>query len=266
MRGPACFSNCSPAPAAVTITNSTMNYQIGSNQIGWRQEAFAPADLNDVVLSPVADPETGVSFAASRSATLASTPISRASVQVFLGGSLGQRPLLAYDDNTPELAYNYFLVGNALYLNFVPDGDIYVHYVGTPLGAASGTTSTGYMTEVAVSAETGLTGYELNPEWVIADGITPYSVLAFADLYAWLKANGQETVLEVDDTTESYAANSVNQAPAAGVVSTGFVVPSGAFVVRYLSPYTRSPLPAPPVTYPLSFRSRSSTHRVIIKA
>jgi hypothetical protein len=239
-----------------------MNYQIGSNQIGWRQEAFAPASLSVVAVSPIADPETGVAFAASRMATLASTPISRASVQVFLGGSLGQRPLLAYDDNTPDLAYNYFLVGNLLYLNFIPDGDVYVHYVGAPIGAASGTTSTGYMTEVAIDGGTGLTGYESNPEWVIADGVTPYSVLAFADLYAWLKANGQGTVLEVDDTTESYAANSANQQPNTPSSVTGFVVPSGAFVVRYLSPYTRSPLSDPT---PL-FRSRSSTHRVVIKA
>ena len=258
MRGPACFSNCSPAPAPVTITNTTTNYQIGSNQIGWRQEAFAPADLSVVAVSPISDPETGVAFAASRMATLASTPISRASVQVFLGGALGQRPLLAYD-GTQSLSYNYFLDGNLLYLNFVPDGDVYVHYVGTPVGAASGTTSTGYMTEVAIE---GVDAYLANPDWVVADGVTPYSVLAYADLYAWLKANGQGTIVEVGETTESYAADSATEQPGA-LVTTGFTVPNGAFVVRYLSPYTRSPLPDQ--IDPL-YRGRSSTHRVIIKA
>ena len=254
MRTCACFSNCSPAPATVTITNTTNNYQIGANQIGWEQElfsSFTPANPTSVT-----DPDTGAVLTAACYVTIASTPVSRKSVEVNLGGSIGQRPLIAYD-GSQTTGFDYFVIGDKVYLNFTPDGTLFISYVGAPLTAVDGALVSGYMTEIAIA---DVDTYLADPEWVVADGVTPYSVIAYADLYASLVANGQGTVVEVGETTESYAANSPEQTPGA-LVTEGFVVPSGAFVVRYLSPYTRSPLPDPT---PL-FRSRSSKHRVVIR-
>ena len=96
MRGPPCFSNCSPSPAPVTILNQTTNLVVAGDQLSWKQERFASYVALAGADQSVVHPVTGVALTALAYVVLARTPISPHSVKVSIGdGTVSQRRLLA---------------------------------------------------------------------------------------------------------------------------------------------------------------------------
>lgn len=250
-----CFTNCAPDPAAVTINTVTNNYVIAEGQIGWRQEQFDSTDFAASEATIVHD-QTGVTLAAKWYVELAGEVAARASMLVFLGGTVPQRPLIGYSEDA-STGYDYFVDTNKLYINFdLAAGEtIYVQYVALPTsGTALETASVGNMAVIEDD------GGEFTPPagWVIADGTTPYSTAFFANLYDWFVDNYPGMIIETDATTETYcvAGDETTLDP-----DTGFVVPEASFVIRYLAPYTYAPLPDPTPNY----RERSADYRVIVK-
>ena len=254
------FSNCSPEQADVTITNETHVYEVGGNQIGWRQERFAYADLTvaagSILVGTVVKAYTAY-------ATLASIPVAKHAVQVFFAdGSVPQRPLvgLAGVPTADDATHDYFVVGQNVYLTFaVVDGDsLFVHYVGTPLAGTTGI-STGDLDTIALSPVlTGAAGEDAAlaaqapAGWCMADGYTPYLQAAYPALYAYLVEN------------DLLSENSVETGAAGANGTSNEVDADASFVIRYLVPYSYGTQGTnlDDSVHP----ARSLTHRVVIKA
>ena len=274
MRCPACFSNCSPSPAPVTITNATTNLIVAGDQLSWKQERFSSFVALTGDDRYVTHPDTSVVLTALAYVVLARAPISPHSVQVHIGdGTVRQRPLLAYAlSGGGTDAFDYFIVGNRLYFSFDPAGEIaFVDYVGIPQAGDPTALEVGAMQTVDMGDPADPSG-TLPPGWVWADGTTVYSKIAHSALYAFLLANGDGTMIEHDadatNVSEGYATDSGGQTLQSG---TAFAVPPGGFVIRYLAPYTYGPLPDPGVwdddgeEAPL-YRYRDPRYRVAVKA
>jgi hypothetical protein len=276
MRGPACFSNSSPAVAPVTITNTTNNYQIAGDQIAWRQERFNTfVDLvgaNQAVVHP----DTSYEFTASAYVVLQRAPITPYTVKVYAGsGAVRQRPLLAYStDGGGSDAFDYFIIGDRLYFTFDPTGvEIFVDYVGIPAAGDPTALEVGAMQTILVAAtDPADLVAKLPAGWVWADGTTVYSKIAHSALYAFLKANGDGTMIEHDADEAQVSEGYSTTADGKTLLDPGsaFQIPPGGFVIRYLAPYTFGPLPDPGVwddageEKPL-YRYRSTTARVAVK-
>lgn len=251
----ASFSNCAPEIVPVTVTNNTYTYEIGGNQIGWRQERFVFGDSNFVATAGSVS-VGGVSTAYKAYLELASVPAAQHSVQVFMSdGSVPQRPLIGAA-GVPVAgdaqAFDYLVHGNKVFLTFdVVAGDsIFVHYVGAPLARSVGV-STGDMDTIAVAAIDDPS--QAPAGWCLADGYTPYSKAAFPDLYAFL--------LDAD----LLSLNSVTTNPADGQNLVSHDIDEDtSFVIRYLVPYAYGAQGDDVLgtTHP----PRSTTHRVIVKA
>lgn len=245
----ASFANCSPEVVPVTIVQTTNNFVVNGDQIAWRQELFEYADIVAGALvgalQSVVHSTSGATLKALHAIELDREPQSAQTLQVSLNGSSGTRPLISYSvDNPAGSGYDFFVDGDVLYLNFTPAAgeSVYVQYVGVTLPGDPTATALGSM-DVVESTTTPTHG------WILADGATPYSSVAYSRLYAWLDANGNGILLKAGDSTENYDDGQVS-----------FVVPPGSFVVRYLDPSTFAAMVDPASTV------RSSTHRVQIKA
>lgn len=271
MRGPACFSNCSPSPAPVTISQITNNYHLSADRIVWRQDRLAYADFTALTGDDrnVSNPETAAVLIAEGYYTLSRTPNTPYSVQVGvgIGSPVPQRPLISYAASwtSSDPAYDYFVVGNKLYVNFTPAPAtvIFVSFVGLSETGDPTALETGAMDVIDIDA--GL------PEgWIYADGTTFYSQLSFASLFAKLRDEGNDIMIYYSgegETAEQYASDAEGKVLLA---TSGAVVPPGAFVIRYLEPYTYAPLQAPGTwldgtTVKPLYRVRSATHRVVVK-
>ena len=157
MRGPACFTNCCPAPAPVVITANT--YAIGANEIGWALEMFGPGGKPISALpAGVDDLSFGISGAlpATYALKLAHPPVSPNAVQLTLKGTATQRPLVglngyASDDSESGAvmnAHDYFVIGSTVYITFALDAavdTIYVRYQSMPGAAEASAGITGMM-------------------------------------------------------------------------------------------------------------------------
>lgn len=276
MRGPPCFSNCSPSPAPVTILNQTTNLVVAGDQLSWKQERFASYVALVGADQSVVHPVTGVALTALAFVVLARTPVSPHSVKVFIGdGTVRQRPLLAYSESGGgSAAFDYFVIGDRLYFTFNPVGEItFVDYVGVPRAGDPTALEVGAMQTIDATDATDPSALAaaLPPGWVWADGTTVYSKIAHSALYAFLRDNGDGTMIEYDadatNVSEGYATDSGGQMLIAG---TAFAVPPGGFVIRYLAPFTFGPLPDPGVWLdgdeekPL-YRYRDPRYRVAVK-
>ena len=247
------FANCSPSPASVTINRVTHNYLVAGDQIAWRQERFTLVSgiaIPLLVPASITHPDTSAVLSYSACATLARAPVSPYSVKVFLRGSVGQRPLLSYADGTSLTDVDYFIIGDKVYFTFVPDASdsIEVDYVGIPQAGDPTALEVGSMSTITLPDP-----YAAPSGYILADGTTAYSMLAYSALYAKLVADGGGIVIAYDELgaqTETYAD------------AASFTVPPGSFVVRYLDPTTYAALPEPES----GDRTRSATHRVVIKA
>lgn len=273
MRGPCCFSNCSPSPAPVTILNQTTNLVVAGDQLSWKQErfsAYTPLSGGD---RTIVHPVTSVSLTALACVVLARAPISPHSVKVFIGdGTVRQRPLLAYSESGGGAnPFDYFVIGDKLYFAFDPAGEItFVDYVGIPRAGDPTALEVGAMRTIDATDATdpALLAAALPPGWVWADGVTVYSKIAHSALYAFLRDNGDGTMIEHDaaaaNSSEGYAAASNG---ATLIPDTAFRIPPGGFVIRYLAPFTFGPLPDPGVDgggAPL-YRYRDPRYRVAVK-
>jgi len=236
MRGPACYTNSSPAEAEVTINAPV--YQIDGATFGFRNEAFEYADL---VLAGA-----GVDWLARFE--LAYPPTDPDSVDVRLGGTANQRPLIGGLDK------DFSVDGKNVYLYFAPAvGDVvYVRYaagVGDDGTSPDGTVPVGTMSTRALKdGEAVDDPSAVDVGYCLADGYCRYSIAQYPELYAFAAAHGLL---------------------AEGSLATGatYVVPvdpDTTFVLKYLIPYSYGEqglddagLLSPP---------RSSTHRVQIKA
>ena len=254
-RGCACFQNCAPEPAPVSILNATTNVYSNGALFNWKQEKFTSFTV--VNTGQVTHPVTGAVLAARWSVSLARVPVDVAAVKVYIEGTARQRPLIAYTSDV-STGYDYFIVDQTLYLNFdlAAAESLYVEYVGLLQAGDSASTAVGSMDTVAIAAA-------LTAGWVEADGITPYSKLAYKNLYDWFKANDPDTIIEYvageANTGETYD-DPLN--PGVQDSDSGKLVPPGAFVIRYLSPETYAALPEPDSGY----RVRDTVSRVVVKA
>lgn len=255
MKGCPCFSNCAPEPAPVSILQQTVNVSANGVPIAWKQERFTSFTV--VNTGQVTHPVSGAILSAKWSVALARTPVDVGSVQVYLGGSDPQRPLLSYSSDLSS-GYDYFIVDSTLYLNFDPaTGEaVFVSYVGLKQAGDGDSLSVGDMDTIAIAVA-------LPAGWVEADGITPYSKLAYAALYAYFKANDPDTIIEYvsgeSNATETY---DDPDNPGTQDADSGILVPPGAFVIRYLSPETYAAIPEPGAGY----RVRDLVSRVVVKA
>ena len=250
----ASFSNCSPSPAGVVIHRTTNNYIVSGDQIAWRQERLVNGGTNHTPLvganQSVTDPTSRAIFTALSYFTLLRAPVSPYSLQAYVRGSTGQRPLVAYSQAQHNSGvHDYFVIGDKLYINFelATGEDIFVHYVGIPQPGDPTALEVGSMSAVTLPDP-----YAAPSGYILADGVTPYSSVAYSALYAWLLANGNDVMIPYDvlgAQTETYE-------DAASIT-----VPPGSFVVRYLDPTTFAALPEPES----GNRIRSATHRVLIK-
>ena len=273
MRGPCCFSNCSPSPAPVTILNQTTNLVVAGDQLSWKQERFAAFTLLSGGDRTIVHPATAVSLTALAVVALARAPVSPYSVKVFIGdGTVRQRPLLAYSESGGgSAAFDYFVVGDKLYFTFDPSGEVaFVDYVGIPRAGDPTALEVGAMQTIDVGDATdpAALAAALPPGWVWADGTTVYSKIAHSALYAFLRDNGDGTMIEHDadatNVSEGYATDSGG---ATLIPGTAFAIPPGGFVVRYLAPFTFGPLPDPGVGVGESplYRYRDPRYRVAVK-
>lgn len=259
------FSNCSPEAIPVTVQNTTNVYQIGPNQIGWRQERFAvyPANLPGYSALTIGAGSVLVGthiMAYTAYATLASLPANQHAVQVFFAdGSTPQRPLVGtagVPTGANDDPYDYFVVGQNVYFTFAFNDEddsldsLFVHYVGLPLAGSTGI-STGDMDTIAVAT---LDDPSTAPSgWCLADGYTPYLKSAYPDLYDFLEEN------------DLLSTASVTTDPATGQNLVSHDVDEDtSFVIRYLVPYSYGAqgTDVGGATHP----TRSLTHRVVIKA
>ena len=154
MRGPACFTNCSPAESQVTVNAST--YAIGANEIGWELELFGSGGKTVHSLpAGVSDLSFGIAGAlpAKHALKLAYPPVSPNSVQVTLQGTATQRALVGLGGYASEEegsimnAHDYFVVGSTVYVTFdlVSTDQVVVRYVAMAGSAASPAGATGVM-------------------------------------------------------------------------------------------------------------------------
>ena len=169
MRGPACFTNCCPAPAPVVIHADT--YAIGANDIGWQLEMFGPGGKAVSALpAGVSDLSFGIAgaLAATAALKLRYPPASPNAVEVTLKGTATQRPLVGLNGYASEdaeagavmNAHDYFVIGSTVYVTFAvaATDTIFVRYVAMPGAADAPAGITGMMRyeTVAVTAAAGI--------------------------------------------------------------------------------------------------------------
>ena len=159
MRGPACFTNCCPAPAPVVIHADT--YAIGANDIGWQLEMFGLGGKTVSALpAGVSDLSFGIAgaLAATAALKLLYPPASPNAVEVTLKGTATQRPLVGLNGYASEEAgavmntHDYFVVGSTVYVTFAvaPTDTIFVRYVAMPGASDASAGITGMMRYVTV--------------------------------------------------------------------------------------------------------------------
>lgn len=238
MRGPACFTNSCPAESKVTINAPV--YEIDGSQIGFRTEVFAHGDLEFPDLE-----EGAVAWTAKLA--LAFPPVDPDSVDLRLGGTTNQRPLVEGLDS------DYSVDGQDVYLYYTPaeDDKFYVRYVAGPADdgtSPDGTVPVGTMSTKEVAAEDDAA--EADAGYLLADGYSMYSIAKYPELYAFAKANDllADAAVPHDDLDTAIT-----------------VDPATTFVLKYLIPYSYGEQGYDPATGLLT-PSRSATHRVQIKA
>ena len=236
MRGPACFTNSCPAESQVTI--SAPVYEIDGSQIGFRTEVFLYSDLTF--------PDEGADVAWAAKFTLAFPPVDPDSVDIRLGGTGNQRPLIAGHGG------DFSVEGRNVYLYFDPaTGDkYYVRYVAAPDSDGTlpdGTVPVGTMSTKEVAAEDDAS--EADAGYLLADGYSMYSIAKYPELYAFAKANdllADKAIPHDEPSTEIK------------------IDPATTFVLKYLIPNSYGEQGRDPAG--LLTPSRSATHRVQIKA
>lgn len=160
----ASFANCSPEPASVSITNNT--YNVNGGELTFRQEAFTYDPSTDSVLPNVGGyavhPDYDVSLSAKFYLDLERVPLSQTAVQLFFGGSVGQRPLLGYVG--VSTGFDYFVVGSRVYLNMeLAAGEkLFVHYAARAEAGDNDVVEVGSMSTVFA---TGLSA-DAPVEWI----------------------------------------------------------------------------------------------------
>lgn len=171
MRGPACFTNCSPAESQVTINANT--YAIGANEIGWGLELFG---VGGKPISSLPAGVDGLSFGiagalpATYALKLAHPPVSPNAVQLTLKGTATQRPLVGLNGYASEEtdavmnAHDYFVIGSTVYITFAVDAatdTIYVRYQSMPGASAASAGVTGMMRYVTIPGVTPAAGLNI---------------------------------------------------------------------------------------------------------
>ena len=118
MRGPACYTNCCPAPAPVVISQTVVD---GSG-LRFVAESFGFGAPKAVTSFPSAVPVFVGGAQAHAQLRLDYLPVSRHSVQLHLKGTAHQRPLIgrdgAYDASLVTPAFDFWVDGQTVYLNF----------------------------------------------------------------------------------------------------------------------------------------------------
>lgn len=210
MRGPACFTNCSPAESQVTINANT--YAIGANEIGWKIELFGSGGKTISVLPESRQVQSfGAAYLPAKAAlSLAYPPVSAHSVEITLQGTATQRPLIGLDGHPSDgesavmNVHDFFVVGSTVYLNFdvVSTDKVYVRYVASPgMSAASvGTTGMTRSVSIAVSASSAI---EIG-HWLATplgtEGEEPVMLAPGDDQYGYATDGSETTATQFTDS------------------------------------------------------------------